>query len=198
MIYLEPALACHMPKEPGLRRFGVTIEADATCAACPPGSKLSAAARSSKGELTGLQNSAAATKEPCSWFEIHHLVRMLAEQIEKSGRKYDRILALSTGGLVPAKLLAEELQMDDIAIIPFREKMLVASEMPRLKKSRRYLAVDDIYDSGKTFTQVQKAVKGFDCDFAFCMSRFPGHPGFAGRILNHNLWIVFPWEKEIR
>lgn len=138
-----------------------------------------------------------AGREPCSWFEIHYLVKELARQAGMR-KKYDCILGIANGGIIPAKLLAEELGIDEIRLIPVRKKQVVASEMPALDKKKRYLIVDDIYDTGDICGKVAKAIKGYNCDFAFCMTRRAQEVGMAGRILNHDRWIVFPWEKDIR
>ena len=135
-------------------------------------------------------------KEPCSWFEIHYLVKEIARQITESGKKYDCILAITRGGIIPARLLAEELGVDDIRLVPVRRKKLMPSAMPVLGKKERYIVIDDIYDTGSTHAQVAKALKGFDCDFAFCMTRNETKAGMYGRILNHERWIVFPWEMK--
>ena len=64
--------------------------------------------------------------------------------------------------------------------------------------TRIYLIIDEIYDTGNTFSKVYDAVKIFNCDFAFLISRYKeinrDRIIFVGKILNHNKWIVFPWE----
>lgn len=137
-------------------------------------------------------------KDPVSWFEIQYLVREIAKKIRESGKKYDCILGITRGGVVPARLLAEELGIDKIMLVPVRKKKLVASEMPPLDRKERYLIVDDIYDTGETHAQVAGATKGYKRDFAFCIARYENKAGIAGRVLNHNRWIVFPWEKEMQ
>jgi hypothetical protein len=182
---------------------------------------LNAAAAAAGSGGTGTPASSFAKEEPCSWFEIHHLVREVARQVREGGRKYDCILGIGNGGIIPARLLAEELGMDAIHVIPVRKKEVVTQEMPPLDRSKRYLVVDDIYDTGSTLARVEKALRGFTCDYAFCMSRYPfpaatattgGSGGknkpprasssplllLSGRVLNHDRWIVFPWEHEIR
>jgi hypoxanthine phosphoribosyltransferase len=141
-------------------------------------------------------NKSAAGKEPCSWFEIHYLVKEVARQA--GAKKYDCILGIANGGIIPAKLLAEELGIDDIRLIPVRKKQVIISEMPALDKKKKYLIVDDIYDTGDICGKVAKAMKGYNYDFAFCMTRHDQNVGMAGRILNHDRWMVFPWEQEIR
>jgi hypoxanthine phosphoribosyltransferase len=132
-------------------------------------------------------------KEPCSWFEIHYLVKEVARQA--GAKKYDCILGVANGGVIPARLLAEELGIDDVKLVPVRKKKVIAAEMPALDKKKKYLVIDDIYDTGDTYDKVRKALKGFSCDYAFCMARNPTHAGICGRILGHDRWIVFPWER---
>lgn len=139
-------------------------------------------------------NKSTVAKEPCSWFEIHYLVKEVARQAG-SKKKYDCILGIANGGIIPAKLLAEELGIDDVKLVPVRKKKVIAPEMPALDKKKRYLVIDDIYDTGDTYKKVSKALKGFSCDYAFCMTRHPTDAGMCGRILGHDRWMVFPWER---
>jgi len=131
-------------------------------------------------------------REQCSWFEIHYLVKEIARKI--GDRKYNCILGIANGGVIPAKLLAEELRVNAIQLVPVRKKQVVMSEMPELDRKKTYLVIDDIYDTGATYGKVAEALKGYSCDYAFCMSRYEQSVGLYGRILNHNRWIVFPWE----
>ena len=59
---------------------------------------------------------------------------------------------------------------------------------------KKYLIVDDIYDTGNTFSKVFDSLRGFDCDFAFLMS--DSNAILVAKILNHNKWVVFPWERK--
>ena len=69
--------------------------------------------------------------------------------------------------------------------------------MMPLDKDKKYLIVDDIYDTGDTFAKVFKIVKDFEFDFAFLMTRYKdSNAALVAKILNHEKWIVFPWEKK--
>lgn len=129
----------------------------------------------------------------CSWDEIRRLARQVAGKV--SGR-YDCVLGIANGGIVPARLVAEELGIGYIMLVPVRNKHVITEEMPRLYKNKRYLVVDDIYDTGDTYRKVSKALEGFRCDYAFCMSRYHQEFGFYGTFLDHEKWIVFPWENS--
>jgi hypoxanthine phosphoribosyltransferase len=98
--------------------------------------------------------------------------------------------------------MARELDIDCIQLIPVRDKKLHKEEMPLLLKDKKYLIIDEIYDTGDIFYKVYEAVRMFDCDFAFLMSRYErissssnsSKRTYIGKVLNHNKWIVFPWE----
>jgi hypoxanthine phosphoribosyltransferase len=136
-------------------------------------------------------------KEYCTWTEIETLIEKLAHIFSISGKKYDTILAITTGGIIPAKLIARELEIYNIQFIPIRDKKLIVEEMPQLIKSKKYLVVDDIYDTGDTFVKVYDMIKNFDVDFAFIMTRYTdSNATIVAKVLNHEKWIVFPWEKK--
>jgi len=135
-------------------------------------------------------------REYCNWDEVESLVKLVAEKIRSSNKFYDIILGITNGGVIPARLMARELNIDHIQLIPIRRKKLYEEEMPALFKDKKYLVIDEIYDTGDIYSKVHDALKIFDCDFAFLMSRYQVNfkAAYIGKILNHNKWIVFPWE----
>ena len=136
-------------------------------------------------------------KEYCTWIEIETLVENLANIIRASGKRHDVILAITTGGIIPAKLIATELEIKYIQLVPIRNKKLQINEMIPLVKDKRYLVVDDIYDTGDTFSKVFNIVKDYEYDFAFLMSRYKNsNAALVAKVLNHEKWVVFPWEKK--
>ena len=149
-------------------------------------------------------NEKSSHKEYCSWGEIGLLTQIVASKIQSSNKKYDVILGITNGGIIPARLMALELDINHIQFIPVRNKKLHIEEMPQLVTNKKYLVVDEIYDTGETFSKVKYAMQDFDCDYAFLMRRFndqnSSYPGnettFIGKILNHDKWIVFPWEQK--
>ena len=109
------------------------------------------------------------------------------------------ILGITNGGIIPARLMARELDINRIQFIPIRNKKLQKDDMPKLNKDKKYLIVDDIYDTGNTFHKVYDFIKEFNCDFAFLMCRYQQNNSIlVGKILNHEKWIVFPWERRNR
>jgi hypoxanthine phosphoribosyltransferase len=136
------------------------------------------------------------SREYCNWDEVESLVKLVADKIRRSNKTYDVILSITNGGIIPARLMARELNVDHIQLIPVRQKKLYEEEMPTLFKSKKYLVVDEIYDTGDIYSKVQDALKIFGCDYAFLMSRYQVNfeGAYIGKVLNHDKWIVFPWE----
>jgi hypoxanthine phosphoribosyltransferase len=88
--------------------------------------------------------------------------------------------------------MARELNINDIQFIPIRNKKLFINELRPLVKGKKYLIVDEIYDTGGTFSKVFDSLRG-----AFLMSRYrDNNATLVAKILNHNKWVVFPWERK--
>lgn len=141
----------------------------------------------------------ASIKEYYSWEDIRLLTKIVADKVKRSKTKYDIILGITNGGIIPARLIAQDLNMVHIQFIPVRYKKLIPKEMPNLDLTKKYLVVDDIYDTGDIFNKVHDALTNLHCDYAFLMKRFDNivenkPTVFTGKILNHEKWIVFPWE----
>ena len=136
-------------------------------------------------------------KEYCTWQEIELLVEGLAHTIQTSGKNFDVILAITNGGIIPARLIARELDVNHIQFIPIRNKQLHIEEMRPLLNGTKYLVIDDIYDTGDTYNKVYNVIRKFDYDFAFLMTRYKNcNASLVAKVLNHEKWIVFPCEKK--
>ena len=131
------------------------------------------------------------------WNNIENLVKKTALKIKENNKKYDLIIGIKNGGIIPAKLISRELNINNIDFISVKmNQIFTSSNFPRNKK---YLLIDDIYDTGKTFFTVNKFFNSFDFDYACLVSRYRitdnNSKIIIGEILNHNKWIVFPWEN---
>ena len=132
------------------------------------------------------------------WNNIENLVKKTALKIKENNKKYDLIIGIKSGGIIPAKLISRELNINNIDFISVKmNQIFTSSNFPRNKK---YLLIDDIYDTGKTFFTVNKFFNSFDFHYACLVSRYRITDNnskiiIIGEILNHNKWIVFPWEN---
>lgn len=120
-----------------------------------------------------------------TWLDIEEDVEILAEKIKSTGLRFDKIATVSRGGLIPARLLADHLDIEYIFVD--KNKILAKT-----------LFIDDIYDSGKTFKKILSKVK-FPDDFVYATlmarrkTKYPKQLIYAKKTKGRE-YIVFPWE----
>jgi hypoxanthine phosphoribosyltransferase len=132
-----------------------------------------------------------------SWTKMEYLTKILSRKINDSAKNYDCVLVITNGGIIPARLLARDLDIELIQLIPMRHKTIIQSEMSHLVTNKKYLVVDDIFDSGDTYRKVLQATNGFTYDFVFFICRYKTDYNITvSKILNHHKWVIFPWEKR--
>ena len=134
-----------------------------------------------------------------SWDEFHRQTRILAEQIRNRG-VWTRIVGIARGGLVPAAILAKEL---DIRVV---ESISIASYDGKVRGDVRILrtpnegdgsdtiVIDDVADSGETIRAVRALMpRAF---YAAVYAKPAGKPlidAFAAEV-DQESWLEFPWE----
>ena len=121
-----------------------------------------------------------------SWTRIESLTKLLAEKIKKTSIEFQNISTISRGGLVPARLLADRLGINEILV----DKNKIPSDS---------LFVDDIYDSGDTFKKVILKTKDpsklvFATLFARKGKKFPKQLIYA-TLTKGNEYVVYPWDR---
>jgi hypoxanthine phosphoribosyltransferase len=132
------------------------------------------------------------------WDDIENLVKKTALKIKKNNnKKYDLIIGIKNGGIIPAILISRELDINDIEFITIRKNKIF--KFNKFHKDKKYLLIiDEIYDTGKTFSIVNEYFKRFEYDYACLVSRYrilDNNNIVTGKVLNHKKWIVFPWEN---
>lgn len=126
------------------------------------------------------------TWQVVTWNEIEDLIKILSEQILKLPRSFSSISTVSRGGLVPARLMADQLGIKKI----FVDKKKIPSSS---------LFVDDIYDSGDVFKKIISNVDDpsklvFATLFARRGKKYPKQLVYSKKTLNND-YVVFPWDK---
>ena len=121
-----------------------------------------------------------------SWNEIENTVQIISNKISKSSKNFSSITTISRGGLIPSRLLADSLGIEKI----FVDQNIISSDS---------LFVDDIFDSGKTFSDViSKATDSSKLTFATLFARrgvsYPEQLIYGEQTLDDS-YLVFPWDK---
>ncbi|MDH2908259.1 MAG: phosphoribosyltransferase [Candidatus Nitrosotalea sp.] len=121
-----------------------------------------------------------------TWSEIESCVKILSDEIEKTGFEFDTIATISRGGLVPARLVADRFNI---------KKILVDKNMI----PKRTLFIDDIYDSGDTFKKIIPLIPDPE-NFVYATLvarkgvRYPKQLVYAKKTQGQE-YVVFPWDK---
>lgn len=140
------------------------------------------------------------TKEfPVSWEELHRHARALAWRLLELD-PFDGIVAVSRGGLVPASIVARELEIrlvDTVCVASYEHKDRGRARM--LKDASAgdgagWLIVDDLVDTGETARLVRARLP--KAHFATIYAKPAGRPlvdTFVTEV-SQDTWILFPWD----
>ena len=150
---------------------------------------------------TGI-NSAYHRTYPISWEQLHRDARALSWRLVEQG-PWQGIIAITRGGLVPAAIIARELDIrlvDTVCIASYagRDQGPVQVLKSVTGNGEGWLLVDDLVDTGKTAKSVREMVP--KAHFATIYSKPAGRPlvdTFMTEV-SQDTWILFPWDSEIQ
>jgi len=142
---------------------------------------------------------------PVSWDQFHRDARALAWRIAEPQRQWRGIVCITRGGLVPAAIVARELNIrliETVCVASYHDyssqgDMHVIKEVnEELKTSggEDILIVDDLTDTGKTATLVRAMLP--KAHFATVYAKPKGRPMVDTFIteVSQDTWIFFPWD----
>lgn len=149
-------------------------------------------------------------KRILGWDDITRLVDRLAGLLQ--GQQFDAMLVVTRGGMVPAGLLSEALDIRNIlvAAVQFYTGIGTTLDHPRfhqfpdapLLDGKSILIVDDVWDSGRTASEVRDRVTSSGGKSTLAVlhykpgsSRYPDQsPDYHAEVTED--WIVYPWDTE--
>tara|TARA_R110002110_G_scaffold415612_7_gene652396 strand:- start:204311 stop:204871 length:561 start_codon:yes stop_codon:yes gene_type:complete len=139
---------------------------------------------------------------PVSWEQLHRDAKALAWRLKEKG-PWDQIVAITRGGLVPAAIVARELELrlvDTVCVSSYDHQ--AQGELTILKKvdgdGTRTLIVDDLVDTGNTAKIVREMLP--QAHFATVYAKPAGRPlvdTFVTEV-SQDTWIHFPWDLELQ
>jgi hypothetical protein len=142
-----------------------------------------------------------------SWHRFADLSRRLAFKIHQAGYRPDLIVAIARGGYAPARVLADYLDVSNVASIKVEHyhgtqkaaKAFVRHPLPEGVAGRRVLIVDDVSDTGDTFEvavpHIRQHLPDAEIRTAVLLHKAvcPQVPDFYARKVVRWRWIIFPW-----
>ena len=137
---------------------------------------------------------------PVSWEELHRNARALAWRLNDLG-PFNAIVAVTRGGLVPAAIIARELEIrliDTVCVASYDHKDQGGIDVLKTVAGdgAGQLIVDDLVDTGKTAQVVRDMLP--NAHFATIYAKPEGRPLVDTFIteVSQDTWILFPWDIE--
>ncbi len=140
------------------------------------------------------------------WNELHRILLDLALRIKDSSMEFDTIYAIMKGGLIPARILMDLLDIEELGVIGVKfykgvgihSKKPVITQPPTLGVTgKRVLIVDDVVDTGKTLQLVIEELTRYDAEKIVSLAIYVKPWAMTTPDLYYGVtdkWIVFPWE----
>lgn len=139
---------------------------------------------------------------PVSWDQLHRDSKALAWRLVEGG-PWTGIVAITRGGMVPAAIIARELDIrliDTLCIASYDDRQ--QGEATVLKEvsgdGTGWLIVDDLVDTGRTAKVVRNRLPR--AHFATVYAKPAGRPlvnSFVTEV-SQDTWILFPWDMELQ
>ena len=149
---------------------------------------------------------------PVGWEELHRTSKALAWRLFEM-RPFEGIVAITRGGLVPAAIVARELEIriidtisaasyEDNAVDKIEERtrgnVRIIKPVTMTQDGEGWLIVDDLVDTGETAKAVRALLP--KAHFATVYAKPAGRPlvdTFVTEV-SQDTWIYFPWDLEPR
>ncbi len=149
---------------------------------------------------------AAAVKDfPISWEEFHRHSKALAWRLHEKG-EWKGIIAVTRGGLVPAAIIARELEIRLIETVCISSYDHKDQREPHVLKSvgtdkgdgSGWLVIDDLADTGNTAKVVRQMLP--KAHIATVYAKPAGLPLVDSYVteVSQDTWIHFPWDIELQ
>ena len=139
---------------------------------------------------------------PVSWDQLHRDARALAWRLNDAG-PWAGIVAITRGGLVPAAIVARELEVrliDTVCAASYdhmnQRGMQILKQASGAGDGKGWLIVDDLVDTGGTAKLVRELLP--KAHFATVYAKPAGRPMVDTFIteVSQDTWILFPWDIE--
>ena len=148
-------------------------------------------------------------KKYYDYAEIHDFCERLANKLKNNN--YDSVVGVSRGGLIPATIISEYMNVRELRTVGVRsyqlngigkrnKEVLYQSCSPYLHGN--VLLIDDIADTGETFNFLldhfkrNKNIKGITTCSVFVRRSSSYVPDYYAKDIVGNEWVVFPWEPK--
>jgi xanthine phosphoribosyltransferase len=147
---------------------------------------------------------------PVSWEELHRNAKALAWKLHDLG-PWKGLVAITRGGLVPAAVVARELDIhmiESVSVVGYHDddsNPAIRETVEVLKhpgdfvgNGEGWLVIDDLVDSGRTIEVLRRMIP--KAHFATVYAKPKGKPVIDTFVteVSQDTWIYFPWDIELQ
>ena len=141
---------------------------------------------------------------PVSWEELHRTSKALAWRLLELG-PFNGIIAVTRGGLVPAAIVARELEIrliETACLASYHDQARGDVEVMKAPEmagdGEGWLIIDDLVDTGETGKTLRQLLP--KAHFATVYAKPKGRPMVDTFIteVSQDTWLFFPWDLEPR
>lgn len=140
---------------------------------------------------------------PVSWDQLHRDSRALAWRLLDHDY-FKGIIAITRGGLVPAAIVARELDIhlvDTVCVSSYAwqdQKGEIEILKPLHMDGAGWLLIDDLVDTGQTAKTVREMLP--KAHFATVYAKPKGRPLVDTYVteVSQDTWILFPWDADVQ
>ncbi len=145
---------------------------------------------------------------PVSWDQFHRDARALAWRLAAAG-PFDALVTITRGGLVPAAIVARELDVRTIETVGIVTRQdyktlgelkvikAIAPEIAKLDADARILVVDDLVDTGATMTVVREMLPKAHLATVYAKPLGRAMVDTFVTEVSQDTWIYFPWDMGL-
>jgi xanthine phosphoribosyltransferase len=137
-----------------------------------------------------------------TWDQLHRDAKALAWRLIAKG-PFQGVVAITRGGLIPAAIVARELEIrviESVSVVTYDEEKKGAPVVAKLPAAAGdgagWLLIDDLVDTGTTARVVRALLP--KAHFATVYAKAAGKPlvdDFVTEV-SQDTWILFPWDTE--
>jgi xanthine phosphoribosyltransferase len=137
-----------------------------------------------------------------TWDQLHRDAKALAWRLHERG-PWEGIVAITRGGLIPAAIVARELEcrlIETVSVVTYDEEdrgePVVTKPPSAAGDGAGWLIIDDLVDSGATARLVRALLPR--AHLATVYAKPAGKPLVDTFIteVSQDTWIMFPWDTE--
>ena len=137
-----------------------------------------------------------------TWDQLHRDAKALAWRLHALG-PWKGIVAITRGGLIPAAIIARELEcrlIESVSVVTYDEEErgepVVTKSPAAAGDGEGWLIIDDLVDSGTTAKLVRSLLP--KAHLATVYAKPAGKPVVDTFIteVSQDTWILFPWDTE--